>query len=61
MISSLNKDAYEQPMSLCGKTADEKPVGEYGNVKIRNGSTFYDMDTGKVYMYDEAGQVWIEQ
>lgn len=61
MISSLKKDIYEQPMSLCGKTGDTKPTGDWQGIRIENGSTFYDMETKKVYMYDEEGQTWLEQ
>lgn len=61
MISSLNKDIYEQPMSLCGKTADTKPIGTFQGIRISNGSTFYDMEAKKVYMYDAEGQEWLEQ
>lgn len=33
-------------------STDTKPVG------MANGSTLMEMDTGKVYMYDEAGEQW---
>jgi hypothetical protein len=37
-------------------STDEKPV-----VGIKNGSTCLEMDTGKLYMFDEANRVWYEQ
>jgi hypothetical protein len=40
-----------------GKSSDEKP-----NLPAdRNGSTFYEMDTQKAYMYDGAALAWVEQ
>ena len=35
---------------------DEKPVGG----KIANGSCLVEMDTGKIFFYDEEGEQWIE-
>jgi hypothetical protein len=39
-----------------GLSTDEKPTDGIGN-----GSIFVEIDTGKVYFYDAAGQTWIEQ
>lgn len=36
-----------------GLLADTKPTG-----KGLNGSIFYEMDTGNVYMYDEQNDTW---
>lgn len=36
-----------------GLSTDTKPAG-----KGINGSIFYEMDTGKVYMYDETNNMW---
>lgn len=41
---------------LCGKSTDEKP-----NYGMENGQQFYEMDTGKVYMYDAETKTWLEQ
>lgn len=49
------------PHEFFGLAKDEKPVGCVNNVKITNGSVFVEMDTKKIYMYDEENQVWIEQ
>ena len=40
---------------------DEKPVGKHNGIKITNGSIFIEIDTKKIYMFDEENQVWIEQ
>lgn len=42
--------------SFAGKSTDTKPTTE----DVGNGSDFIEMDTSKVYFYDEAGQSWLE-
>ncbi len=39
-----------------GKSTDVKPV-----TGVPNGSTFYEMDTQSVYMFDADGSTWIKQ
>jgi hypothetical protein len=39
-----------------GLSTDTKPIEG-----VRNGSKFVEIDTGKVYMFDEEGKTWIEQ
>ncbi len=39
-----------------GKSTDEKPAR-----CVPNGSTFYEMDTGKLYMFDVDTGTWLEQ
>lgn len=47
----------QRTMSLVGLSTDTKPV----NVSwLGNGSTFLEMDTDKVYIYDEKNKVWRE-
>lgn len=41
---------------IAGLSADSKPVTE----DVGNGSSFIEMDTSKVYFYDEAGHTWRE-
>ncbi len=47
--------------TLAGLSTDTKPVAEYKGIRIRNGSTFIEIDTGKAYMYDEEGGKWSAQ
>ena len=42
-------------VEIHGKSTDEKP-NTYANASI-----FYEMDTQKVFMFDEEAKVWIEQ
>lgn len=39
-----------------GLSTDQKPV-----TGVPNGSTFYEMDTHSVYMFDADGSAWIKQ
>lgn len=39
-----------------GKSTDEKPTDN-----IPNASVFYEMDTKKLWMFDEENSVWLEQ
>ena len=43
-----------------GLSTDKKPE-ESVSVNIPNGSTFYEMDTKKIFMYDKENARWIEQ
>ncbi len=66
MISaSFNSNAsFEFPnneFSFVGLSTDTKPTETYNGLAIKNGSTFYAMDTAKVYMYDASSDSWLEQ
>ena len=39
-----------------GKSSDTKPVNG-----VNNADLFYEMDTKKVFLFDEDGKTWIEQ
>lgn len=47
-----------QILELCGLSTDTKPT-EYNGDKVSNGSTFYEMDTKNVYIYDAENSVWL--
>lgn len=40
---------------LRGLSTDTKPTEN-----VPNGSTFFEMDTGDVYMFDESAQIWLK-
>lgn len=48
-------------MSLSGKSTDVKPTETFKGANIKNGSTFYEIDTGKVFMLDGDTHEWVEQ
>jgi hypothetical protein len=43
-----------------GLSTDTKP-SKIGALYVTNGSAVLEMDTGDLYLYDEAGQTWIKQ
>ena len=47
-------------MEIYGLSTDEKPIDTFKNRFIANGSVFVEMDTAKVYFYDEDTDQWIE-
>lgn len=46
---------------LVGLSSDTKPTTSYKGILICNGSVYDEIDTGKEYLYDEAGGEWHEQ
>lgn len=51
MITVTGERTYEYR----GLSTDEKPIERVGN-----GSIFIEMDSGKVYMFDEQNKEWKE-
>lgn len=47
-----------RPLAFKGKSTDTKPKVNWGDMKIRNGETFMEIDTGTVYFYDEEIEDW---
>lgn len=50
IVSSARTNEY------VGKALDEKPI-----LYVPNGSTFYEFDTQKLYVFDGDTKQWIEQ
>lgn len=46
----------EKCLEFRGLSTDEKPINKY----IGNGSIFLEIDTGKVFIFDEENQEWVE-
>lgn len=44
----------KKPCDVRCKSTDAKPIG------VPNGSTCIEIDTGKVFLYDEVGEEWNE-
>ena len=51
MLTTVGQETYE----FRGLSTDKKPVKNVGN-----GSVFFEMDTLKVFMFDEKHKKWIE-
>ena len=47
----------QRTMDLVGLSTDTKPVDKEW---LGNGSTFLEMNTGKVFVYDEVNKTWRE-
>lgn len=62
-IDEINK--FNNVLSMSGLSSDEKPIDTftfYGTTyQIKNGSSYYVMDTAQCYLYDEENKMWIEQ
>lgn len=63
VTASINQERLSGyvDMSLSGLSTDTKPTDEFKGANIKNGSTFYEIDTGKVFMLDGDSHTWIEQ
>lgn len=58
---TLNKSDVNEPLSFMGLSTDSKPTQTYNSLKIKNGSTFFEMDTQKVFFYNGATDSWLAQ
>ena len=61
MITVTSPQTTDQEMGFKGKSTDTKPTGTFAGKKIPNGSTFYEINTGDIYMYDEESSTWLLQ
>ena len=63
MVSKLsiggryNTDIIE----FVGLSTDEKPTIENRGSAVSNGSYFYEMDTKKLWQFDEEHRIWLPQ
>lgn len=56
LIDRLHSLENKRYISAAGLSTDEKPLEN-----LITGSVFSEIDTGKLYKFDEAGNAWIEQ
>ena len=59
-ITSCGDTTLKGILAIAGLSTDSKPTTEIGKYTIMNGSTFTEMDTGKVYMFSEENHTWYE-
>lgn len=57
MITQYRPSCYQSPRasSFAGLSVDDKPLN------VENGSSFKEIDTGRVFRYDKENNLWIEQ
>lgn len=61
-VKSKTTDVYnEARFDFFCLSTDTKPTESYNDVKILNGSSAKEIDTGDEYLYDETGKTWHEQ
>jgi hypothetical protein len=58
MINHPNGEVFYL-LEIRGLSTDEKPTS-IKNGTIENGSTFIEIDTGSVFIYDGENKTWIE-
>ena len=61
MITNQGEFSISQPMELYGLSTDTKPTVKFKNTKIENGSSFLELDTGDLFLYDGENDQWIAQ
>ena len=57
MITLYRPSGYDSPRasSFAGRSVDDKPLD------VENGSSFKEIDTGRIFRYDKENNLWIEQ
>ena len=57
MITLYRPSGYDSPRasSFAGRSVDDKPFD------VENGSSFKEIDTGRIFRYDKENNLWIEQ
>lgn len=58
---TLSKNDVTEELSFKGLSTDTKPTVKFNDLKIVNGSTFFEMDTQDVYFYDGGSDSWLAQ
>lgn len=57
-VTSYNGKTITGILELTGLSSDEKPIESIDGYRIMNGSSFLEMDTGMVLLYDEENHTW---
>ena len=61
----ITKEIGQWELNYRGLSTDEKPTVHVNSIGkeegIPNGSIFYEMDTGDIYMWDAENSQWLEQ
>ena len=55
----VSTSGNERELELRGLSTDTKPITLDGK-DIANGTTFIEIDTGKIYLYDAENEQWKE-
>ena len=60
-ISKIEGHYNSRILQLSGLSADKKPTDKFDSLPIINGSEFFEIDTGKIYKFDEENHEWVLQ
>lgn len=58
---SIDKTDLTETLAFKGLSTDTKPTLEFEGLEIKNGSSFFEMDTQDVYFYDGGTNTWLSQ
>ena len=58
---TVDKHDVGETIPFKGLSTDTKPTVKWYSEKIKNGSTFLEMDTQEIYFYDESTESWLTQ
>lgn len=54
-------DPGERLFRLEGLSSDEKPGAVFEGAGVLNGSLFFEVDSGDVFMFDAENELWVKQ
>lgn len=60
-LQKIGNELNSELLEFDGLSTEDKPINIYRNKEIINGSTFNEMDTGKIYKYNQTTSTWVEQ
>lgn len=60
-LQKIGNELNSELLEFDGLSTEDKPINIYRNKEIINGSTFNEMDTGKIYKYNQTISTWVEQ
>lgn len=65
MITIIDVNTFNNTIEMYGLSSNTKPIDKIefhgSKYSITNGSTFYEMDTKSVFLFDEENERWIQQ
>ena len=54
--STIKQRSHKRYSEYCGLSTDDKAT-----IKAKNGDEFYEIDTSKIYKYNETNDEWVVQ
>ena len=60
-LQKIGNEHNSELLEFDGLSTEDKPINIYRNKEIINGSIFNEMDTGKIYKYNQTTSTWVKQ